>query len=103
CSLPNSTYSVHPRILLCAVLCVAYNVNQANPDWLLLQLKFLRKLLVAFLIFFFKEFQQTMTLPDFLEQTAPGRKILLVCFQVVGKLADFFAQNGNLHFWRTRV
>jgi hypothetical protein len=58
---------------------------------------------VAFHIIFFDIIQQSSSLADQLQQTAPGVVIFLVRLEMLGQIFDSRAQQGNLYFGRAGI
>src|SRR5688572_8106108 len=61
------------------------------------------QLRVAFRILALQVVQQAAALADQLEQAPTGMVILGVHLEVLGEVVDPVAENGDLHFRRTRV
>ncbi len=70
---------------------------------LFLQIQFLRDRRMSARKFLLKIVQMRLTIRDHRKQTASGVIVLLVFLEMVGKLLNFFGQNRNLNFGRTRV
>jgi hypothetical protein len=74
-------------------------------EWLVLfpETQTLDYISVAFHIIFFDIIQQSSSLADQLQQTAPGMVIFLVRLEMLGQIFDPRAQQGNLYFGRTGI
>lgn len=58
---------------------------------------------VGFSVFTFHVLHQATAFTDLFDETTAGGVVFFVHLQVLGELFHFFAQNSDLHLWRTGV